>query len=124
VRNNRVVKIEVKTNNIVYICRNHIVFCPKCRCRALVDWIDERLTTIIMETGGAMRQELIEKAVLPGHVHLLVGCNTRSDIHRLVKYIKGTSSRLPSLWMNTYFVAMVGGRHTRSAQTLRRESKG
>ena len=54
-----------------------------------------------------MGRELIEIEVLPSQVNLLVGWNPRSDIHRLVKYIKGTSSRLPSLWMNTYFVAMV-----------------
>lgn len=83
--------------------------------------IDERLKTIIMESVDTWEQELIELEVLPDHVHLLVGCDPQLGIHRLVKYIKGASSRslrqeyptlkrrLPSLWTNNYFVATVGG---------------
>ena len=83
--------------------------------------IDERLKTIIMETIEKWGQELIEWEVMPDHVQLLVGCDPQFGIHRIVKYIKGTSSRylrqefpqlkrrLPSLWTNTYFVATVGG---------------
>ena len=55
------------------------------------------------------------------HVHLLVGIDCQYGIHRLVKAIKGRSSRLlrdefprlghrlPTLWTNPYFVATVGG---------------
>jgi putative transposase len=97
------------------------VFCPKYRRKVLVAPIDERLQTIIMETIEKWGQELIELEVIPDHVHVLVGCDPQFGIHRLVKYIKGTSSRylrqefpqlkrkLPSLWTNTYFVATVGG---------------
>jgi putative transposase len=58
---------------------------------------------------------------MPDHVHLLVSCDPRYGIHRLVKQIKGRSSRLPrdefpylksrmpTLWTNSYFVATVGG---------------
>lgn len=65
--------------------------------------------------------ELIELEVMPDHVHLLVEIDPQFGIHRLVKAIKGTSSRilrdefkglrsrLPSLWTNSYFVATVGG---------------
>jgi putative transposase len=54
-------------------------------------------------------------------VHLLVEVDPQLGIHRLVKYIKGVtshhlrkefpslSSRLPSLWTNSYFVSTVGG---------------
>ncbi len=55
------------------------------------------------------------------HVHLLVSVDPQYGIHRLVKGIKGRSSRLlrqeyphlksrmPTLWTNSYFVATVGG---------------
>ena len=58
---------------------------------------------------------------MPDHVHLLVVCDPQFGIHRLVKQIKGRSSRLlrqefptlrrrlPTLWTNSYFVATVGG---------------
>ena len=115
-------KYELETNNnIVYICHYHVVFCPKYRRKVLIGTIDERLRTIIMETIEKWGQEFIELEIMPDHVHLLVGCDPKFGIHRLVKYIKGTSSRslrqefpqlkrkLPSLWTNSYFVATVGG---------------
>ena len=58
---------------------------------------------------------------MPDHVLLLVTCDPQFGIHRLVKQIKGRSSRLlrmefpqlksrmPTLWTNSYFVATVGG---------------
>lgn len=64
---------------------------------------------------------LIELETMHDHVHLLVECDPQYGIHRLVKQIKGRSSRvlrqefdslrsrLPTLWTNSYFVATVGG---------------
>ena len=115
-------KYELKTNNtIAYNCHYHVVFCPKYRRKVLVNGIDERLKTILIETIEKWGQELVELEVMPDHVHLLVGCDPQFGIHRLVKYLKGTSSRylrqefpqlkrrLPSLWTNSYFVATTGG---------------
>ena len=115
-------KYELKTNNtIAYNCHYHVVFCPKYRRKVLVNGVDERLKTILIETIEKWGQELVELEVMPDHVHLLVGCDPQFGIHRLVKYLKGTSSRylrqefpqlkrrLPSLWTNSYFVATTGG---------------
>ncbi len=58
---------------------------------------------------------------MPDHVHLLVSVDPQFGIHRLVKLIKGRSSRLlrqefpmlkrklPTLWTNSYFVGTIGG---------------
>jgi putative transposase len=58
---------------------------------------------------------------MPGYVHLLVSVDPRFGIHRLVEQIKGRSSRLlgqefpqlrsrlPTLWIDSYVVATVGG---------------
>ena len=55
------------------------------------------------------------------HVHLVVECDLQFGIHRLVRLIKGRSSRLlrqefpvlkqklPTLWTNSYFVSTRGG---------------
>lgn len=113
---------EQRSNhNVVYICRYHIIFCPKYRRKVLVPPIDARLKTILMEQIERWGQELIELEVMPDHVHLLVGCDPQFGIHRLVKLLKGFSShalrqefpilkrKLPSLWTNSYYVATVGG---------------
>lgn len=108
-------------NNVVYICRYHVVFCPKYRRNVLTPPIDGRLKVILAEQIERWGQELIEMEVMPDHVHLLVGCDPLFGIHRLVKLLKGYSShalreefptlkrRLPSLWTNSYFVATTGG---------------
>jgi putative transposase len=108
-------------HNVVYICRYHLIFCPKYRRKVLTPPIDERLKTILAEQIERWGQELIELEVMPDHVHLLVGCDPQFGIHRLVKLLKGHSShalrsefpvlkkRLPSLWTNSYFCATVGG---------------
>ncbi len=107
--------------NIVYSCKYHLVWCPKFRRPVLVKGIDARLKTIIAEVVAETRSELIELEVMPDHVHLLVEVDPQFGIHKLVKAIKGRSSRLlrdefpalrsrlPTLWTNSYFVSTVGG---------------
>ena len=58
---------------------------------------------------------------MPDHVHLLVEVDPQFGIHRLIKSMKGRSSRLirtefkwiksrlPTLWTNSYFVSTAGG---------------
>lgn len=103
------------------MCKYHVVWCPKYRREVLLKGADVRLKAIIRETCVEFRAELIELEVMPDHVHLLVDVDPQFGIHRLVKMIKGRSSRLlrqefpwlrsrlPTLWTNSYFVATVGG---------------
>jgi putative transposase len=79
------------------------------------------LKAIIREVAFERQADVIELQVMPDHVHLLVGCDPQFGIHRLVRLIKGRSSRLlrqefphlrsrlPTLWTNSYFVATCGG---------------
>lgn len=70
------------------------------------------------KTGGSYG---IRLEIMPDHVHLLVEIDPQYGIHRLIKQMKGKSSRilreefpwlksrLPTLWTNSYFVATIGG---------------
>lgn len=111
-----------RTNrNVVFSCKYHIVWCPKYRRSVLVDGVDEALKRIVESVCMARNANLIELEVMPDHVHLLVDIDPQYGIHRLVKEIKGKSSRqlrtefpflkrrLPTLWTNSYFVSTVGG---------------
>ena len=115
-------KIVVNSNrNIVYNCHYHIVFCPKYRRRVLVDGVDTRLKTLIAQLVEKWGQTLVEVEVMPDHVYFLVNVDPQFGIHRLMKLIKGCSSRflrqefpvlkrkLLSLWTNSYFVSTTGG---------------
>ena len=65
--------------------------------------------------------DVIELEVMPDHVHVLLEVNPQFGIHKAVKRLKGISSRvlrkefkelttrLPTLWSNSYFLSTIGG---------------
>jgi putative transposase len=107
--------------NICFDCKFRVVWCPKYRRKVLVEGVDRRLKKIITEVCRERSARIIEMEVVPDHVHLLVEAEPQFGIHRLVKLVKGRSSRLlrqefpwlksrlPTLWTNSYYVATVGG---------------
>lgn len=114
--------IKYKSNkNIVYSCKYHIVWCPKYRRKVLIEGVETRLKEILLDVTTEFKSELIEMEVMPDHVHLLVECDPQFGIAKLIRYMKGRSSRylrqefpwlksrLPTLWTNSYFISTVGG---------------
>ena len=109
------------SRNVVFSCKYHIVWCPKYRRRLIVGAIERRLKELIAETLAAKDAVLIEIETMPDHVHLLVDVDPQFGVHRLVKALKGRTSkilrdefpelktRLAALWTNSYFVSTVGG---------------
>ena len=115
-------KIAYKSNHNVYFsCKYHVVWCPKYRRKVLVEQVAKRLEQIIREVCQQHQAEVLSLEIMPDQVHLLVEVDPQFGIHRLVKLIKGRSSRylrlefrslttrMPSLWTNSYFVSTVGG---------------
>jgi putative transposase len=109
------------SRNVFYACHYHVIWCPKYRRKVLVPPLDERLKQIIREVCEEHQAEIEELEVMPDHVHLLVSVDPQFGIHRLMKLVKGRSSRflrqefpvlkrkLPTLWTNSYFVSTTGG---------------
>jgi putative transposase len=114
-------KTYKSNRNVFYSCHYHVVWCPKYRRKVLVGPIETRLKAIIGQVCQECQAEVEELEVMPDHVHLLVSVDPQFGIHRLVKLIKGRSSRflrqefpvlkrkLPTLWTNSYFVGTTGG---------------
>ena len=114
--------MEYKSNNnIVYSCKYHIVWCPKYRRKVLVGNIESRLKELILAAALEIEVDIIEMEIMPDHVHLLMEVDPQYGIHKAVKHIKGITSfqlrkefnslttKLPTLWTNSYFVSTVGG---------------
>ncbi len=114
--------IKYKSNlNVVYSCKYHVIWCPKYRRSVLVEGVDIRLKEIIQNVATECKCEILELEVMPDHVHLLVEVDPQFGIHKLIKLMKGRSSRLirdefkwiksrlPTLWTNSYFVSTIGG---------------
>ena len=108
-------------NNVVFSCKYHVVFCPKYRRKVLVDQVEARLGQIISQIAAELNVEIIELEIMPEHVHILCEVDPQFGVHKFIKRIKGRSSRLlrqefkqlttklPTLWTNSYFVSSVGG---------------
>ena len=87
----------------------------------LLPLIEERLKQVIREVCEEHQAKIEELEVMPDPVHLLVSVDPQFGIHRLMKLVKGRSSRLlrqefpmlkrklPTLWTNSYFCAPTGG---------------
>ncbi len=87
----------------------------------LVNGVDTRLKELIKETCQEIHVEILEMEIMPDHVHLLLEVDPQYGVHKAVKAIKGKTSRilrqeyhhlttkLPTLWTNSYFVSTVGG---------------
>lgn len=116
------VGVRLRTNaDLVFQCGYHVVWCPKYRRGVIGGGMEERLKEIIAEVITEKGAWLIEMETMADQVHLLVEVDPQYGVHKLVKAIKGRSSRLlreefpwlksrlPSLWTNSYFVATVGG---------------
>jgi len=113
--------MEYKSNNnVVYSCKYHVVWCPKYLRKVLVGNVKSRLKELIEEVCCNFKSEIIEMELMSDHVHLLVEVDPQFGIHRLIKRIKGRTSRvlreefpdlksrMPTLWTNSYFVSTVG----------------
>ena len=92
---------EVKyhsSNNIVYSCKYHVVFCPKYRRKVLVNGVDTRLKELVMSICSEIHSEIhvavIEMEIMPDHVHLLLDVHPQFGIHKAIKTIKGKTSRI------------------------------
>lgn len=114
--------MDIKTNNnIVYSCKYHVVWCPKYRRKVLIGEVEQRLKELLQKVCESRQSEILELEIMPDHVHLLVEVDPQFGIHKLVKEIKGRTSRIlrqefkhlttkiPTLWTNSYFVSTVGG---------------
>lgn len=80
-----------------------------------------RLKESIAEVCLELDVGLLQLEVMPDHVHLLLDVDPSFGIHRVIRRIKGRSSRIlreqfpwlrsriPTLWTHSYFVATTGG---------------
>ena len=115
-------KIKYKSNrNVVYSCKYNVIWCPKYRRKVITGLVETRLKQIIEDVCTECQSEIFELETQPDHVHLLVEVDPQFGIHKLVKRIKGRSSRvlrkefaslrsrIPTLWTNSYFLSTIGG---------------
>ncbi len=107
--------------NIVFSCIFHVVWVTKYRKKYLGGDIEKRLKEICSEVANELDFEIKEMECERDHIHLIIDVDPQFGVHKVVKRMKGRSSRilrqefailrqrLPTLWTNSYFVCTVGG---------------
>lgn len=104
------------SNKAVYSAKFHLIWCPMYRKRVLVGPVETRVTEVI----AAVVADVIGVDVMPDHVHLLVEGPPQVSLSRLMRLLKGRSSRLlrlefaglarmRCLWSPSWFCSTVGG---------------
>ena len=108
-------------NNIVFDCKYHVIWCTKYRRDLITDAVAARLKEVVSSVATERNAEIVEMEAARDHFHLLVSVDPQYGIHRLVKQMKGkssrilrkefphTKSRVPTLWTNSYCCITVGG---------------
>lgn len=106
--------------NITHDCKYHIVWCVKYRRKVLTDIIKKRLEALIIEKAKDVNANILELEIYPDYVHILIQADPKIGIHKSVKYLKANTSsilrkefkelttRIPTLWTNTYYVSTLG----------------
>lgn len=106
--------------DVVYECTYRVVWCSKYRRNVIDGDVGNRLKEIAHEVCRERDARIVRIVLMPDYVDMVVTVDPQLGIHRLVKQIKGQSSRLlrqeypalrsrlPTLWTNSYFVATIG----------------
>jgi putative transposase len=108
-----------RESHVVSLVNFHFVWIPKRRKKVLIGDVAKRLRQIVWEACYEKGWEVIALEIMPDHVHLFVNVSTSDTPHKVIKLIKGRSSRLlraefphllklPSLWTHSYFVSSAG----------------
>lgn len=88
-------KMSYRSNrNIVFSCKYHVVWCPKYRRGILTGKVERRLKKIIKEVCAEKNVTLLEMECDKDHIHLLVDVDPQYGIHKLIKFMKGRSSKI------------------------------
>ena len=86
----------------------------------LVGDIERDLRQIFYDIAKEKDVEIKALEIMPDHVHMFISFDPRQSLHSLIRYFKGTSSRIlrnkypelrsriPSLWTRSYFCCTVG----------------
>ena len=78
------------SSHSTYLCRYHLIFCPKFRFNVLKDGVDETLKEILQKICDSYRYEVQAMEVRPDHIHLFLSAPQTAvpaDIARTIKSI-------------------------------------
>jgi len=109
-----------RARHATYNINCHPVWCPKYRRPVLAGSVGARLAELLPQYVRGLGGEVLDLVVMPDHVHLSASFPPtvaisqimyrlkRATAHQLRKEFPHLKSRLPSLWMRSYYVGTAG----------------
>ena len=105
-----------------WICKYHVVWIPKYRKKQLFGAIRTELAPVMKELARQKESEILEGALMPDHVHMLIAIPPKYAVSSVLGYIKGKSAIYiarnfrgkkrnfvgESFWARGYFVSTIG----------------
>ena len=116
----------MKTPNSIahttWICKYHVVWIPKYRKKQLFGLIRTELAPVMKELARQKESEILQGALMPDHVHMLIAIPPKYAVSSVIGYIKGKSAIYiarnfrgkkrnfvgESFWARGYFVSTIG----------------
>ena len=105
-----------------WICKYHVVWIPKYRKKQLFGAIRTELAPVMKELARQKESEILEGALMPDNVHMLIAIPPKYAVSSVIGYIKGKSAIYiarnfrgkkrnfvgESFWARGYFVSTIG----------------
>ena len=125
-----------KNAGAIFSLKVHLVWCPKYRRKVLVNGVDERLKTLLLEKSKERGFVIHAMEVMPDHVHLFLEHDPTYGVAEIVNRLKGYTSRIlrsefpwlrsriPTLWSRSYFAGSVGSVTATAIQKYIEDQKG
>lgn len=105
-----------------WMCKYHIVFCPKYRRKIIYNKLRKDIQQIIRDLCKWKGVEILEGHMMPDHIHLLLSIPPKTSISSFMGYLKGKSAMMifdrhanlkykfgnRQFWATGYYVSTVG----------------
>lgn len=105
-----------------WMCKYHIVFCPKYRRKIIYNQLRKDIQQIIRDLCKWKGVEILEGHMMPDHIHLLLSIPPKTCVSGFMGYLKGKSAMMifdrhanlkykfgnRSFWATGYYVSTVG----------------
>ena len=115
-------KMPESIAHTTWICKYHVVWIPKYRKKQLFGLIRTELAPVMKELARQKESEILQGALMPDHVHMLIAIPPKYAVSSVIVYIKGKSAIYiarnfrgkkrnfvgESFWARGYFVSTIG----------------
>ena len=115
----------------------HIVFAPKYRRQVIYRQLRKDIGSILQELCSRKRINIIEAALCPDHIHMLVEIPPKYSISQIMGYLKGKSSLIifdrhanlkykygnRHFWCRGYYVDTVGRNEKKIKEYIQNQLK-